>query len=85
MLVEKPAGVSVAEIAELEQLAAQHGVVVRVGYNHRYHPAFLKARQIVDAGAIGPLLFVRARYGHGGRVGYDREWRADPKLSGGGS
>ena len=29
-------------------------------------------------------MFVRARYGHGGRVGYDREWRADPKLSGGG-
>jgi predicted dehydrogenase len=29
-------------------------------------------------------MFIRARYGHGGRVGYDREWRADPKLSGGG-
>jgi predicted dehydrogenase len=30
------------------------------------------------------MMFVRGRYGHGGRVGYDREWRADPKLSGGG-
>lgn len=30
------------------------------------------------------MMFVRARYGHGGRIGYDREWRADPKLSGGG-
>jgi len=29
-------------------------------------------------------MFVRGRYGHGGRVGYDREWRADPALSGGG-
>jgi predicted dehydrogenase len=29
-------------------------------------------------------MFLRARYGQGGRVGYDREWRADPKLSGGG-
>ena len=29
-------------------------------------------------------MFVRARYGHGGRLGYDREWRADPELSGGG-
>jgi len=27
---------------------------------------------------------MRGRYGHGGRVGYDREWRADPALSGGG-
>jgi predicted dehydrogenase len=29
-------------------------------------------------------MFVRARYGHGARPGYDREWRADPALSGGG-
>ena len=29
-------------------------------------------------------MFLRARYGHGGRQGYDREWRADPALSGGG-
>jgi predicted dehydrogenase len=29
-------------------------------------------------------MFIRARYGHGGRVGYDKEWRANPKLSGGG-
>jgi predicted dehydrogenase len=33
---------------------------------------------------MGELMFLRARYGHGGRVGYDKEWRADPKLSGGG-
>ena len=29
-------------------------------------------------------MFLRARYGHGGRPGYDREWRADPARSGGG-
>ena len=29
-------------------------------------------------------MFVRGRYGQGGRIGYDKEWRADPKLSGGG-
>jgi predicted dehydrogenase len=29
-------------------------------------------------------MFIRGRYGHGGRPGYDREWRADPALSGGG-
>ena len=57
---------------------------VRVGFNHRYHPALQKAREIVDSGALGPLMFVRGRYGHGGRVGYDREWRANPAMSGGG-
>lgn len=29
-------------------------------------------------------MFLRARYGHGGRIGYDREWRSNPALSGGG-
>jgi predicted dehydrogenase len=84
VLLEKPAGVSVAEIEELQKLAVEHRVAVRVGYNHRYHPSLQKAREIVDSGVIGPLMYVRGRYGHGGRVGYDREWRADPRLSGGG-
>jgi predicted dehydrogenase len=83
-LVEKPAGISMAEIEGLVALAAEKRVCVRVGYNHRFHPALRKARELVDAGEVGPLMFIRARYGHGGRVGYDREWRANPSLSGGG-
>lgn len=84
VLIEKPAGRRVQEIQPLIQQARENKVLVRVGFNHRYHRAFQKARQIVDAGELGPLLFLRARYGHGGRVGYDREWRARPELSGGG-
>ena len=84
VLVEKPAGVSVKQIDGLIALAKKHGVCVRVGFNHRYHPAFRKAREIFDSGVMGELMFIRARYGHGGRIGYDKEWRADPKLSGGG-
>ena len=30
------------------------------------------------------MMFVRGRYGHGGRVGYESEWRANPEMSGGG-
>jgi predicted dehydrogenase len=84
ILVEKPAGISARQIDELIVLAKKHGVCVRVGFNHRYHPAFLKAREIFESGVMGELMFIRARYGHGGRVGYDQEWRADPKLAGGG-
>lgn len=84
VLVEKPAGRTPEEVAPLVELAATHGVKVHVGFNHRYHRAFRKAREIVDSGALGELMFIRARYGHGGRIGYDREWRADPVLSGGG-
>ncbi len=84
VLIEKPAATSLGAIDELIELAARSKSLVRVGYNHRYHPALQKARAIVDSGALGPLMFIRARYGHGGRVGYDREWRADPQFSGGG-
>ncbi|HEV2330496.1 MAG TPA: Gfo/Idh/MocA family oxidoreductase [Verrucomicrobiae bacterium] len=84
VIVEKPAGISVPEIETLIGLEEKHGVCVRVGFNHRYHPAFLKAREIFESGAMGELMFIRGRYGHGGRAGYDKEWRADPKLAGGG-
>ena len=84
VLVEKPAGRTVAELDDVIEAARRGRSLVRVGFNHRYHPAFVKARELVDAGAIGELMFLRGRYGHGGRVGYDREWRADPRLSGGG-
>ena len=84
VLVEKPAGRSVAEIDRLIAASARSGRLVHVGFNHRYHPALQKARAIIDSGALGPLMFIRARYGHGGRVGYEREWRADPERSGGG-
>jgi predicted dehydrogenase len=84
VLVEKPAAHHPEQLDEIEAAAQRAGTLVRIGFNHRYHPSFQKARQLVDAGALGELMFVRARYGHGGRVGYDREWRADPKLAGGG-
>jgi predicted dehydrogenase len=84
VLVEKPAGISVAELDALELTAKQTGALVRVGYNHRYHPACLKALELFRSGALGPMMFVRGRYGQGGRLGYEKEWRADPKLAGGG-
>ena len=84
VLVEKPVAFRASEAEALLALAREKNVIVRTGYNHRFHPAFQKARELADSGALGPLMFIRARYGHGGRVGYDREWRADPKLSGGG-
>lgn len=84
VLVEKPAGRNLAEIQPIADAAAARKRVVKVGFNHRFHPAFLKAREIVDSGALGPLMFIRARYGHGGRRGMETEWRCQPELSGGG-
>ena len=84
VLVEKPGARNVDELRGLISIAESAGVRVRVGFNHRYHPAFQQARELVDSGKIGSLMFIRARYGHGGRKEYDREWRARPEISGGG-
>jgi predicted dehydrogenase len=84
VLVEKPAARSARELLPVLSSAKKAQVQVRLGYNHRFHRAFRKAREIVDAGKLGPLMMIRARYGHGGRLGYEKEWRADPKQSGGG-
>lgn len=84
VLVEKPAARTSSELEPVLEAAARARVLVRVGFNHRYHPALVKAQELVKAGALGPLMLVRARYGHGGRPGYDKEWRADPHVSGGG-
>jgi predicted dehydrogenase len=84
VLIEKPAARRAAELAGLAEAAAANGTLVRVGFNHRYHRALQKAHELVTSGALGSLMFLRARYGHGGRVGYDREWRSDPAKSGGG-
>src|SRR3954452_7401598 len=84
VLVEKPAGRTLAEVQAIAAAATKYKRIVKTGFNHRFHPAFLKAHEIVDSGALGPLMFIRARYGHGGRVGYEKEWRAKPQISGGG-
>ncbi len=84
LLLEKPAATSSLQIDKLEALAQEKGGIVHVGYNHRYHRAFQKAKKLIEQGAIGELMYIRARYGHGGRIGYDKEWRAHPHLSGGG-
>ena len=84
VLVDKPAGCSAEELDHVISTTQKFQKKVRVGFNHRYHPALQKAYEIVQSGALGPLYYVRGRYGHGGRPGYEKEWRADPEVGCGG-
>ena len=85
VLVEKPAARSAKELEPvLAAVGKKRSVKVHVGFNHRYHRSLRKAKEIFDSGALGELMFIRARYGHGGRIGYNKEWRSNPHLSGGG-
>jgi predicted dehydrogenase len=84
VFIEKPAGMNVSELSYLIIKRDEFKRVVQVGFNHRYHRAVLKAQEIIKCGFLGDLMFVRGRYGHGGRIGYEKEWRSNPRLSGGG-
>jgi len=61
-LVEKLAARSVAEIDGLIDAAGRCGRLARVGFNHRYHPALLKARALFDSGAQAPAFPTPARH-----------------------
>jgi predicted dehydrogenase len=84
VLVEKPGARCAGELDGVAEAAQRTGTLIRVGFNHRYHRAFRKAREIFDSRALGETMFIRGRYGHGGRLDYEREWRAEPQRSGGG-
>jgi predicted dehydrogenase len=84
VLVEKPAGRNPKELRQLLNVEKKTRGFLRIGFNHRFHPAFQKVHALMAQNLWGPLLYIRARYGHGGRLGYAKEWRADPAKSGGG-
>lgn len=84
VLVEKPVARNLSELEAFVKKASSSSCKVKVGFNHRYHPALMKAKEIFDTGIMGELMFIRGRYGQGGRVGYEKEWRSKPEISGGG-
>ena len=82
VLVEKPGAADSATMRRLTAYAAARGVPFQVGYSLVHYEA---VREFMRATAgIGELAGLRGSYGHGGRPGMGREWRADPRLSGGG-
>jgi predicted dehydrogenase len=84
VLCEKPMGRNVAEAAQIQAAARSAGSVLKVGFTLRFHPAIRRARELCTEGELGPLYFIHGIYGHGGRPGYQKEWRGNQELSGGG-
>ncbi len=84
VLCEKPLATTAAQAEGLVAAASRNGSKLKTGFNHRHHPAIAQAHALAQAGRIGRLLFIRCRYGHGGRAGYEQEWRANSAESGGG-
>jgi predicted dehydrogenase len=84
VLCEKPLGRNADEASKICRLAQEKGIILKTGFNHRHHPAIFKAHELVEQGAIGKATHIRCVYGHGGRTGYEKEWRASKDICGGG-
>ena len=84
VLCEKPLARTVAEAEDMVATAQREGVRLQCAFNHRFHPGIVQAREWFDGGAIGAPVFLRCRYGIGGRAGYEKEGRCDPRIVGGG-
>jgi predicted dehydrogenase len=84
VLCEKPLGRTVDEARRMFELARASGRVLKTGFNYRHMAHVRKAKELLEAGVLGSLHFLRCRYGHGGRPGYESEWCTDAELSGGG-
>lgn len=61
VFVEKPLALSVAEAEILCALAERRGRTLMVGHLLLYHPAIVKARELIDGGALGDLLYMYAQ------------------------
>jgi predicted dehydrogenase len=90
VIAEKPLGRNAKEAEQMIKTLndanknRKQKLILKTGFNHRFHPALLKAKNIFDSGEIGKLMFIRAAYGHGGRNGMEKEWRSSKDLCGGG-
>jgi predicted dehydrogenase len=62
VLCEKPLARSCVEAAMMRDAAARAGIVHMAGYNYRFIPAVLLAKQIIVEGKVGEVRHFRARF-----------------------
>ncbi len=62
VLCEKPFTSNAAEAVGLVELAGQRGLVLMEAFHYRYHPLMLRAKEIIESGAIGALRHIDASF-----------------------
>ena len=82
---EKPPGRTVDDILRIREAETRNPrSKLMFGFNHRYHPGIMRAKNIVDSGGMGEILTLRGLYGKSGGRGFKDSWRNDASVSGGG-
>jgi len=83
VLCEKPMALTLAECEEMMRVEKETGRRLMIGQVCRCTPAFMMAKDIVDSGRIGELVFVESEYAHNynNARGYN-DWRVVPERHG---
>ena len=63
ILLEKPISHSTERLDQLEAAVQKSGSRILVGFQFRYHPTLNKARELIQAGALGKVLTVHVHWG----------------------
>ena len=63
ILLEKPVSNSLDRLDVLQKAAEKSGSRILVGFQFRYHPTLNKARELIQASALGKVLTVHAHWG----------------------
>jgi len=66
VLVEKPLSLDISEAEQMVEKAKEKGVYLAIDYNRRYSKAYLRAKQLVDEGAVGNVAYVMMKLAQGG-------------------
>lgn len=77
---EKPLCVTLEEADRIEAAVRQHDVIFQIGFMRRFDENYLRARELLEQGAIGEPILVKS-VGRGPSL--PPEWYCDPKKSNG--
>ena len=81
---EKPPARTSEELKSVIKIEEETGLVLKYGFNHRYHYSVMEAKKLIESGSMGKLLWLRGVYGKAGSIDYHKNWRNYRKYSGGG-
>ena len=83
VLCEKPMALNLEECEEMMRIEKKSGMRLMIGQVCRCTPAFAMAKELVDSGRIGDLVFIESEYAHNyGVVPGHNNWRVDPDRHG---
>lgn len=83
VLCEKPLARNVEESRLIVEEARRTGRLIATGFNYRFYPSIVKAREVLDAGVIGRLDHVRSYAGYSATA-HSHAWLHDATVMGGG-